>query len=540
MYKVMLVDDDYPVVEFLSETVQWKELGITLQSTHENGISALERAMEEMPDILITDIGMPKMNGIELTKRLKEINPDLQVIILSCHSEFEFAKQALKLQVQDYLVKDTFDPQDLYNVVLKVKESLDDKKQQTFEQLQMQHLLDRNRENVKDQFIRRTIHQTQIPEKEWFMDAKALGLELNEESYMATLLLVHDFHKVNERFQTEDMLTYALNNVMEEVMKELNWNALHFCFSPKEFILLFPYSQPINLDPFNKSYENMKKLQKALKGILNIEVSFLIGENVSNLSNLKQELSQLLNAKHQSFYMQKGSIVKRGTCVPAESEDLFSYYDKASSDFRELLLTRDESKLDPIFSKWLQLIEEKNYSPEQVKEWILKLLLDLKIRLQASHYFRSGHSMECLHQKILTCDFLCELKFLLIDYFKTLLHFLNEVYNRTKRKEILDAIGYVSAHLEKRISLEEVASHLYLNQSYFSRLFKKEMGETFVEFVTKMKVARAKELLEQTAGSVGEICERLGYDNQSYFIKLFKTHVGVTPVEYRSGKVSIS
>ena len=106
MYKVMLVDDDYPVLEFLSEMINWAELGLILQSIHVNGLSALHEAEEDMPDILITDIGMPKLNGIELTKLLKEKNPSLIVTILSCHNEFKFAQQALKLKVQEYILKD--------------------------------------------------------------------------------------------------------------------------------------------------------------------------------------------------------------------------------------------------------------------------------------------------------------------------------------------------------------------------------------------------------------------------------------------------
>ena len=98
---------------------------------------------------------------------------------------------------------------------------------------------------------------------------------------------------------------------------------------------------------------------------------------------------------------------------------------------------------------------------------------------------------------------------------------------------MLEACKYVSLNLGRRISLEEVAARLHLNPSYFSRLFKKETGMTFIEYVTRLKMERAKELLDQTPLSVGEICERLGYDNQSYFIKTFKAHAGSTPLEYR-------
>ncbi|MEH7093735.1 response regulator transcription factor [Neobacillus vireti] len=537
MYKVMLVDDDYPVLELLTETIEWEQLGVTLQSTHENGASAFEKALEEMPDILITDIGMPKMNGIELTKRLNELNPNLQVIILSCHSEFEFAKQALKLQVQDYLVKDMFDPEDLCEVVKKVKVNLDNSKKKSLKQLQLQHMLDRNSEHVKSKFIRQTINHSHVSEKEWLIDANALGLHLDKREYTASLAFVHDFHVVSQKYHSEDNLIFAINNVLEDLIKGSKLDVVHFFLAKNQLFLFFPCAKPLKTGSFDKVEESMKKIQKALKTYLSIHLSFLMGNDCSSLTVVKQELSLLLNAKHQSFYMQPGTILKRAA-VQATKEDLFSKYDEVSSDFRDLLLMKDESMIVPVVSKWIKYLEEKKYPPKLVKEWILKLLLDLKVKLHALQLFRQDHDVECLHQEILMSNFLCELRDLLIDYFKSLVYLSSEVYNQTKRREILDAVSYVSMNLEKRISLEEVANHLFLNQSYFSRLFKKEMGETFVEYVTKMKITRAKELLEQTTNSVGKICERLGYDNQSYFIKLFKNHVGVTPVEYRGGKVS--
>ncbi|PLS05598.1 response regulator transcription factor [Neobacillus cucumis] len=537
MYKVMLVDDDYPVLELLTEAIEWEQLGVTLQSTHENGASAYENALDEMPDILITDIGMPKMNGIELTKHLKELNPNLQVVILSCHSEFEFAKQALKLQVHDYLVKDVFDPDDLCEVIKKVKENLDHQNNTIFMQQQLQQMLERNRENVKERFIRKTIQQSPISEKEWLTEASALGLHLDKREYTPALAFVHDFHLAKHRCLSEENLIFAINNIMDELIKGSKLDVVHFYGAANEFFLFFPCSKLLKAGSFNQTMESMNKIQKALKTYLNIHVSFLFGNECSSLPNIKEELSLLLNAKHQSFYMQPGTILKR-EYVQVLTDDLFSKYDEVSSDFRDLLLMKDKNQIIPIVSKWINYLEEKRYPPELVKEWLLKLLLDLKIKLHALQLFRQDHHVECLHQEIITSNFLCELRDLLINYFKSFLYLSNQVYNQTKRREILDAISYVSMNLEKRISLEEVASYLFLNQSYFSRLFKREMGETFVEYVTKLKIIRAKELLEQTTSSVGNICERLGYDNQSYFIKLFKNHVGVTPIEYRGGKVS--
>lgn len=106
MYSVMLVDDDYPVLDFLSAMIPWNELGLTLHSACKNGLVALEKAQAGMPDIVITDIGMPYMDGIELIRELKLMNEDLRVVVLSCMDDFTYAQQAVKLMVSDYILKE--------------------------------------------------------------------------------------------------------------------------------------------------------------------------------------------------------------------------------------------------------------------------------------------------------------------------------------------------------------------------------------------------------------------------------------------------
>lgn len=540
MYKVMLVDDDYPVLELLSETIKWETLGVTLQSIHENGASAFERAQQDMPDILITDIGMPKMNGIELTKKLKAKNPHLKVAILSCHSDFDFAQQALKLQVQDYLVKDTFDPDDLYQVIAKFKEDLDAENQFSLKQAKMKEMLDRNRESVKERFIRKTIGQHMVDEKEWNSEAASLGLELGKNGYIVACAMVHNFRQVKQQYSSEDTLSFALNNVVSDAINHIGSgsNGVHFSHGPRELFIFLPYVHPFSNHSQQHLIEKIRRVQSVVKRALNITLTCIAGGAFTNLAGLKKELSQLENDRKISFYSEPGSIMGKSS-IHKQKEDVFTRYDEAASDIRELILLRDQGKIVPIVNKWISYLEVQKFPPDLVKEWILKLLLDLKVKLQALQFFHSEHQVDCLHQELIEIGFINELKAWMIDYFTSLLSLAHNVYDQTRRREILDAFRYVSVNLEKKISLDEVASYLFLNPSYFSRLFKKEVGETFVEYVTKMKINRAKELLEQTSESVGKISERLGYDNQSYFIKLFKTYVGLTPIEYRGGKSKI-
>ncbi|MFE5317549.1 AraC family transcriptional regulator [Paenibacillus sp. NPDC056579] len=538
MYKVMLVDDDYPVLEFLSETIPWNEYGLELQGCYENGAIALEQAEKAMPDILITDIGMPRMNGLELIAKLKEQKASLRVAILSCHNEFHYAQQAVKLNVQDYVLKDTLDPKDLEKLLQQFKASLDQDERVQTHQHQLQHIVDRNKELLKEKFIRRTLQQPIMDAGDWLAEAKSFQLSLEGMECLPILGLIDEYRTAKQRFVSDDILRFAVDNIIGEVSSRDGSPAVHFAYGTKESFFLFPYQPSLKINPYDAAVERMKQIQAALNKYLKISMSFIIGERCRNPEEIKGTLNGLLASGLQRFYMDEGSIVKKQSLKHGDI-DLFSWYDQASTELRELMLEKQTGPIVSTVRHWMAFLKEHSFEPEKVKDWVLKLLLDLKLKLQSLQYFRSTYAVDVLHKEILEIDSLFELEHWLVEHLQSVIALAGEIGERGKRTEVVEACHYVSLHLDKRISLEEVADHLFLNSSYFSRLFKKETGETFIEYVTRMKMNRAKELLDQTNHPVGKICEMLGYDNQSYFIKIFKASVGVTPLEYRGQKTSL-
>ena len=534
MYKVMLADDDYPVLELLSDMIPWQELGLTLQSTHENGKSALDYAKQQMPDILVTDIGMPKLNGLELTKQLKSMNPDLPVIILSCHNEFSFAQQALKLKVHDYVLKDTLDPEDLSVLLQKVAEHLQQEKEDSKRIEHLQHNLAQNKSIIQEKFIRKTVYQPIFNEQEWYEEAELMELPLAAQPFMPALCLIHDFQAARHEFGSEDTLHYALQNVISEAADGLDAGIAFFHFEGKKSFVFVPYLDNAKVNGVSQAKEKMKQLQTAVRRTLDISLSFITGEPCRDLVSCKRELLSLIMNAEQPFYMEPGSILKNEPIKRVCPDDVFAWSDEASSEFRHLILEKEPQRIRAVVKKWMSFLQERQFSSERVKGWLLKLVLDLKIKIKALQFLEAREQDDHLHQEISMIDSLCELEEWLIGHLQGLIQMTEEAAGQTRRKEILEACRYVSRHIEQKISLDEVAASLYLNSSYFSRLFKKEVGETFVEYVTKTKMNRAKELLDETYDPVGRICEKLGYDNQSYFIKLFKNYTGVTPVEYRS------
>ncbi|WP_117168658.1 response regulator transcription factor [Paraliobacillus sediminis] len=538
MYKVMLVDDDYPALEFLSEMIPWQALDLELQSIHENGASALAYASKHMPDILITDIGMPKMNGLELTEKMKQQKSNLQVAILSCHSEFEYAQKALKLDVQDYLLKDTLELEDISAFLLGIRMKLEQDHQTSVKQLKLENVVERNKHLAKGKFFREIIYQSPFNKKDWFFNDNFSGFKLERRPFIPMLCFIDNYKNRKEFYVSEDVFEFAVQNVIGEVLINCDTDAIYFNFERNKSFILFPYHTSLKEDNYGSLNQALLKMQDALKKYLDVSISFILGDPTKP-EDIPFEITNLLKSKRQYFYMETCLIAKKDQDVLDSNKDLFSYYDQAAMELRNLIFEKNTSNIDPFVSKWFEFMQENRFDPDTVKEWILKLLLEIKLKLKTLQYFQSSFKVEILHQEILSIETMDELKLWLINCLKSVLKLTTEALYMSKNKEIAEACMYVAMHIEKKLSLDEVAKHLFLNASYFSRLFKKEVGKTFVEYVKTIKMERAKELLDQTTDTVGNVCDRLGYDNQSYFIKLFKNYVGVTPAEYRGAKVKI-
>jgi two-component system response regulator YesN len=531
MYNVMLVDDDYPVLELLSESIDWQGKGFRLLGTFENGATAWEHAQCTMPDILITDIGMPRMNGLELCSKIKERKPDTRIIILSCHNDFAFAQQAMRLNVQEYLLKESLHPDDLVRMLDRFKQGLDEEQQINGEQVRLHTLVNDSMELRKEQAFKNFIHQPILTPDKWMQDANGFGLFLQDEACLAVVGCLDDYQQVKHRFTSEQTLRFAIANVMKEVLGEVDARVLHIAYSERKQLLLFSYKPSLKTNIYDMASGHIRTIQFAMRKVLKIRMTFLLGAECVSPEPLKRSLQALLTDEDQRFYLETAALVKSRTETIAD-EDLFVHYDTASSELREAMIGKRSADACRIADAWIQRIIQMRYPPAAVKDWVLKLLIDLKLKLRTLQYVRSGYSSDTLRKEISEIDSIYELR----DWLNGQLLSAAQGDGSTsvsKRPEVKEACKYVSLHLNRRISLDEVAEVLHLNASYFSRMFKKETGETFIEYVTRMKMERAKEMLDQTSNTVGEICQQLGYDNQSYFIKTFKTHSGLTPMEYR-------
>lgn len=531
MYNVMLVDDDFPVIEFWSQAIHWEQLGFCFIGGFESGYQALDMAKELVPDLLITDIGMPDMNGLELIQSIRKVNPRLQSIILSCHDDFNYAQQAVKLDVHDYLLKETLEPETMMIVLERVKERMIKESDRDQISKQIGKFANDNRSLLKTKFLREIINNPLTNYTAWSVKAKEFGINIEQFSYIPVLCYIDHYYEAKQKFISEDILLFAVENIIDEILVNKE-NGAVFGYDSRQYMLLFHCSDSIKVNVYEQMNRIMKQISDALNRYLKLDCCFIVGSICREFQDLKDNMTGLLDSRDRQFYISSGAIVKN-EAHQFSNNDLFLHYSQAVEEFRMAFIHKDLNQMKEVASKWIAFIQDENFKPEMVREWTLKIMLEIKIGFSSQQGFQSSYSVETLHDSIVNIETLDQLHEFMIRFSKKIMTLMSRMPQYQKRTEIVKAQRYVMKHLDKKITLSDVAELLFLNPNYFSRMYKKETGENFIDYVTRLKIEKAKELLKHTDKTIEEISVLTGFENKSYFFKIFKNVVYVAPHEYR-------
>jgi len=528
MYKAIIVDDDVAVLSFLSTMIAWEDYGFKLVGSYTNALNALEGCKEYVPDLVVTDIGMPGMDGIQFIQKLKETSSNPQFLILSCHDDFKYAQQAVQLRVHDYILKETLNIEKIKDILIRVHERLKetDLMQQNVEKLKFQAL--QSKSGLKEQWFRDFLTTPLIDPILWNKQLVDYGVHPGMNCYIPVVCSIHRYHEALLRYKNEDMLKFIVNNAMEELVLKVP-NVVYFSYTAKQFCLLFTFRNDLKFDQYDRVEAICKELENAIAAALKIHFSVVVGSIQQQYIDIKEQFLQFLQGTDMFFYS-KSPVIIRSTQIQSmgNQEALLAFY----SDYLEILnryILEGNSNVEPVVDQFIDYITEDRFQQIMVKQFIFKLVLDIQMKLTFKHQY-NNEKIQTLLDQMGNID---ELKAWMITFLQEAVSIMEQISKQSKKAEIIDAQKYVLLHLDQKISLEEVAERLYLNSSYFSRLFKKETGENFTEYVTRMKMEKAKELMLDSNRTIESIAEMLGYDNKGYFVKLYKNHYGVSPRRYK-------
>ncbi|WP_020428056.1 helix-turn-helix transcriptional regulator, partial [Paenibacillus riograndensis] len=368
-------------------------------------------------------------------------------------------------------------------------------------------------------------------EAEWFGQAEVMGIRLQKGiPYLPVLAIPDRSYELERRFGGIVNMQFVMDNVLQEFL-EID-GIIQFALTERQFILFIPFPRILIRNLYEDFRNKFLHVQKMSKLHLRMGISFFYGDATPSLIEIKKQILALLDSHALRFYTAEGAIMKLEP-VKTTNEDLFIHYSEILQQLRDCIQNEDSSRVSAAVADIKNDIGAMKYPVESVKSWLLKMVMELELKYIVMQNFVNNFNSERHQRSIREFETLDQLMEWLEEFLKDKILMLRSIWKQNVRKEVAEAKRYVMNHIGEKVGMDEMARRLGLNPTHFSRLFKVETGLTFIEYVTKLKMERAQDLLNQTNSTIVEIAEQLAYDNVSYFIKLFRNFSGMTPVEYR-------
>ena len=515
MMKVFLVDDEIAIRENLRNSFPWEEKGYQLVGEAPDGEMALPMLRDLNADILLTDIRMPFMDGIRLCEEVQRTMPWVERIILSGYDDFAYAQKAISLGVKEYLLKPVT-AAELEAALNRVSRQIEEKRRDRENLTALRERLSSGNQFLRDKLLASlfTDEGDSEDDEALLSQMRALGVNLTAGCYTV----------IDIAFTAEGEKRPACRNALIS-LAEMSGGGVHVCSAPKGARALVLGDNPEDTEERAYSFANsaihLPEMQAAEGTLISV------GETVRDFHEIRQSMKSARHVRHLQMAGGgwEGKIVSgneiAGQRTPLSETDLSPLYERlqyASEDEVEPILTEYTRSLDSTLALGYlrvaglltarRVIQEGEGNPKEV---LSDELVKEALHTEGEEGFR-----------------------LLSELLRKAIAYRNRNRSGYGDSTISRARAFLSQHYaDPNLMLQDVAGEVHLSQSHFSTVFAQETGLTFTQYLTALRISKAKELLEATEMRSSQIAQEVGYNDSHYFSYLFKKTTGMTPSDYR-------
>jgi len=544
MYSLLIVDDEPTVRAGLRMYFDWTAYGIEVVGEADDGDVALEMIARQTPDLILTDVRMPNLDGITMSQRISAEYPDVKIVFVSGHDDADYLKSAMKVSAVDYIFK----PVNLQELSAVIKRVVTDLDAERIERRNKEELLVKLKEGMpllREKFLLSLIEEG-APKTELEERISFLGLELPVESpYWIMVVSVDDLADVMASRSERDrqLLWYSVLNIYQEL---LGAYMRGYAFERRggEFIgVLHPEHGGNSMsDTAEALFALAGDLRSNLERWLKIGVTIGIGDMAAGLSGLALAYKQAREAADYKWYLGKNRIITMDSLESAGQGDgssLPKYDYELNEKLISALKADDAEKLSEAVKR---IFASMSHGRPDGLKYGRNLCLQLVLAV-GQHVMELGaadpelEAMETeLTEALYAKETLGDMHQLIEEYLFAALGRIREK-RLGKTANVVERVrAYIDQHYaEVGLTVADIGKAVYLSSTYVSLLFKQETGGTIGEYLTQVRVDKAKELLRDPQYKFYDICHAIGYTDPSYFTKLFKKVTGVTPSAYRDG-----
>ena len=524
MTKLLIVDDDRFIREGLKYIIDWDDLGIEIVGTAEGGDEALHVMEELLPDIVITDIRMPQGDGLALIEKIRGKGWHTQIIVLSGYDDYTYVRKAMKFHVEDYLLK----PVDAHELASIIKTSCEKKHEQWRSEQWNRESFQLLRDNVFLRWMENRIEPDQLAEKLFFLEMDMRKYDL----FQVGIITWQDWSEKDLSQSEQQFRSFAIVNSVDEAL-QVQGKGRAFLNPNREIVCLLTGN---SMDASAFAKENLLWMQ----GIANNYAPILKTPWFCTLGSVSSQMQTVHVSYNDALHLQDFIHLTEGPkCVDntyflqKHNQAPFGLVDR--EHFVTALLAGDRkcwmeaignefqwasTQADPLSSskyaavEWIMLI----------KQTVIQKNLPLKAVLVWGEIF----------QRLLSRIDIGEIRNDILQLLHELENALESRLSKKKNPIVEQVEQYVQSHYAEELSLQILASRFNVNNIYLGRLFKEETGEFFSDYLNRVRLDKAKKLLESTLMKVSEIAGHVGFLDPNYFIRKFKQITGLSPTEYRN------
>lgn len=502
-----MIVDDMPIFrEYLRDAIDWSAYGFEICCEAKNGQEALELMAVHEPDIVLSDITMPFMDGLELAQELKKTYDQTEVVLITGNAEFEYAKKAVKLGVADYIVK-PFEKEELIVTLLSLKDNIE-------------KVLEQEVTSQDDQLYMKMIYASDVMIEDDKFD--------DEKYYYITVIDTEAPLKEHEYSEQAMRWKSVIGSLYKDFLPKESESYLFKDYEERMILLNVMYASA----EYDSDLDEMDDLIDLIKEKLNLDVTIGIGRLHKGISGVRASYLEALNALNNRFLYGANKVIHYKQTI----ESGYKFYSAELNEeiIRYLDHVNKQSVIDVINGIYLEA-EDKHYNIEYKKMISMGL-----ISLLLSYVVKIGKNIDDIFESPFKPYFVIQqgsdatLTRYVIKCYETVLDYLSK--NKTSQSSVIagQAKECIEMHYsDPDFNMNTMTQKLLVNQTYLRKMFKSEYNMTISEYLVQVRMTHAKDLIKKDNYKLSAIAEMVGYNDAGYFSRAFKKYFGVSPSEYR-------
>jgi two-component system response regulator YesN len=542
MFKVLIIDDEPIIRKGIRNIVNWENYGCEVCGEAGDGFEGKKLITELKPEIIITDIKMPEFDGLSMISEVNKIVPDSKIIILTGYRDFDFAREAVELGAFEYLLKPT-KIEELNAVIARAVKELRLIHDKTAEMEKMRHMYEKNLPFIKEKLLSNMIYGNCSDVDATMRQAQSLGMEIDKFVLGIVECDEKDTHNSEgeidtankQNIQQSQLYQFGIISTIEEVFSEkFGVLCVSINYRRVAFVLQIKNESDILQDEINTK---CTYLQNIIRNCFGFTISVALSTQGKGYKQLPEKLKECEEALEHKFYLGANSVIFYN-----DLSNFFKYTDyTVLTDKQKALIDNVKAGNEDLVEESLaELTEAVNSLGNSDKDYIknfyfntISLINSIRLSVTSGGNQSNGTTLANLYKMVEKCDNLSDLNSVLKDAAKQTVAKVHSYNNNNMKLLLRRAVDYIENHYMEQVTLSQVAEKLYVSNFYLSRMFKKELGINFIDYLNKLRIEKAKKLLSDAKYKTYEVAEAVGVPNSHYFSKLFRKYVGMTASEYR-------